>query len=138
MTYSPAVRRRIVELYRKGWVTEDIAVTLAASESGVRRVWQRFRETGSCAAKPPSNGNVPKLDPALRDTLLREIVSGSSDRYCREVADELHRRTAVRVCRQTVGRWLAKLSLTRKKSRCTRPSRNANGSPPSGRRGVTG
>jgi transposase len=51
-------------------------------------------------------------------------VAAKPDAFCRELADDLHARTGVRVCRQTIGSWLAELGLTRKKSRSSPPSRS--------------
>jgi transposase len=50
---------------------------------------------------------------------LRQIVQEKPDRFVREVAEEVRDRLSVVACRQTVGRWLRELGLTRKKSRST-------------------
>jgi transposase len=50
---------------------------------------------------------------------VRQIVQEKPDRFVREIAEEVERRLGVAVRRQTVGRWLIQLGLTRKKSRFT-------------------
>ena len=116
-------RRKIISLYQGGVDTEDVALQMGASLSGVRRVWQQFREEGR---DEPAFANCGR-DPMLSDEQMREvrrIVEEKPDRFVREVAEEVERRLGVTARRQTVGRWLTKLGLTRKKSRCTPGSSN--------------
>ncbi len=47
---------------------------------------------------------------------VRQIVQEKPDRFVLEIAEEVERRLGVAVRRQTVGRWLVELGLTRKKS----------------------
>ena len=120
--FSLAVRRRIIELYQSGLDTDDVAEIMACSTAGARRVWQRYREEGLVGPRPHGGGHAPQLDEQRKKQVLAELMAQRPDAFCREVADELHVRLGVRVCRQTVGRWLGQLGFTRKKSRCTPPS----------------
>ena len=86
--------------------------------AGARRIWQRYREEGLLAARPHGGGRAPKLDDEQKKQVLSELVAHKPDAFCREIADELQQRLGLRVCRQTVGRWLGELGFTRKKSRC--------------------
>jgi transposase len=116
--FSRRERRRIIALYQSGLDTEDIAQQMGASESGIRRVWQQFREEGR---DEPAFGNCGRK-PTLTDDQMqqvRQIVQEKPDRFVREIAEEVERRLGVSVRRQTVGRWLNQLGLTRKKSRFT-------------------
>ena len=119
--FSKRERRKIILLYQSGLDTEDIAPQMGASLSGVRRVWQQFREEGR---DEPAFGNCGRK-PTLTDDQMqqvRQIVQEKPDRFVREIAEEVERRLGVVVRRQTVGRWLSQLGLTRKKSRSTRRS----------------
>jgi transposase len=119
--FSKRERRRIISLYQSGLDTEDIAQQMGASLSGVRRVWQQFREEGRDEPAFANCGRKPTLtEEQMRQ--VRQIVEEKPDRFVREVAEEVERRLGVVVRRQTVGRWLEKLGLTRKKSRSTPPS----------------
>lgn len=109
-------RRRIISLYQSGLDTEDIARQFAASESGVRRVWQQYREQGRDEPAFANCGRKPTLT-AEQMQQVREIVQEKPDRFVREVAEEVEKRLGVAACRQTVGRWMRQLGLTRKKSR---------------------
>ena len=116
--FTTRERRRIISLYQRGLDTEDIAGQFAASESGVRRVWQQYREQGRDAPAFANCGRKPTLTEEQTQQ-VRQIVQEKPDRFVREVAAEIERRLGVAACRQTVGRWLRELGLTRKKSRST-------------------
>jgi len=117
-----AVRRRIIELFQSGLEGDDVAQIMACSPAGARRVWQRYRQEGRIGPRPHAGGHTPLLSDEQKKQILSELVAQKPDAFCRELADDLHARTGVRVCRQTIGSWLAELRLTRKKSRCTPPS----------------
>jgi transposase len=117
-------RRKIISLYQQGWETVDVAPHFDASESGVRRVWQQFREQGRDEPAFANCGRKPTLT-AEQLELVRRIAGERPDAFLRELADEVGARLGVVVCRQTVGRWLSDLGITRKKSHSTRPSSNA-------------
>ena len=50
--YGPRIRKRIVELYQQNLSTGQIAEFLGCCKSGVRRVWQHFRERGTHQVLP--------------------------------------------------------------------------------------
>jgi transposase len=114
-------RRKIISLYQSGLDTEDIAQQMGASLSGTRRIWQQFREQGRDAPAFAHCGRRPTLSDEQMQQ-VRQIVEEKPDRFVHEIAGEVERRLGVTVRRQTVGRWLHKLGLTRKKSRSTRKS----------------
>jgi len=122
--FSLAQRKRIIELFQSGLEGDDVATILCCSASGARRVWQRFREDGQVGPRPHAGGHAPKLADEQTKQALVELAAAKPDAFCRELADELETRTGVRVCRQTVGSWLAELGFTRKKSRSSPPSSN--------------
>jgi len=134
---SLAVRRRIIELFQSGLEGDDVAEIMACSPAAARRVWQRYREEGLVGPRPHAGGHVPKLGDEQKKQILSELVAQKPDAFCRELADDLHARTGVRVCRQTIGTWLSELRLTRKKSRSSPPSRKGRTSGLSARRGST-
>ena len=109
-------RRKIIALYQGGVDTEDVAAQLSAGVSGVRRVWQQYREEGRDAPAFANCGRKPTLTDAQREQ-VRQIVQERPDRFVREIAEEVEGRLGVAACRQTVGRWLRELGFTRKKSR---------------------
>jgi transposase len=133
--FSMRERRRIIELYASGYETAEVAEIVGASPAGVRRVRQRHRDEGRVGPRPHGGGQPPATDVGERDRVLRALVAERPDAFARELAEDFHARTGVRVCRQTVGRWLAGLGLTRKKSRSAPASRSARTCGRSARRG---
>lgn len=119
--FTTRERRKIISLYQSGVDTEDIAGQFSASESGVRRVWQQYREEGRDGPAYANCGRRPTLTEEQMQQ-LRQVVQEKPDRFVREVAQEVQDRLGVVACRQTVGRWLRELGLTRKKSRSAPPS----------------
>lgn len=116
-------RRRIISLYQSGLGTEDVAAQMGASCSGVRRVWQQYREEGRDEPAFANCGRKPTLSDEQMQQ-VRQIVEEKPDRFVREIAAEVERRLGVTVDRRTVGRWVEQLGLTRKKSRSTPPSKS--------------
>ena len=135
--FSLVVRRRIIEVFQSGLEGDDVAEIMACSPSGARGIWQNYREVGRIEPRPHGGGHTPQLSLEQRKEVLGELVAQKPDAFCRELADHLHARTGVRVCRQTIGKWLGELELTRKKSRCTPPSRRGRTSKRSARPGST-
>ena len=116
--FTTRERRKIIELYQRGVDTAGIAAQFAASESGIRRVWQQYREEGRDTPAFANCGRRPTLTDAQREQ-VRQIVQGRPDRFVREIAEDVRDRLGVDACRQTVGRWIRELGFTRKKSRST-------------------
>jgi transposase len=114
--FTTRERRKIIAMYRQGWDTEDVAQQMGASLAGVRRVWQQYREEGRDTDAYANCGRRPTLDEAGKRQVL-ELARQRPDAFCHELADEVERRLGVRVSRQTIGRWLNQLGLSRKKSR---------------------
>src|SRR5436190_20105741 len=131
--FSLAVRRRIIELFQSGLEGDDVAEIMACSPAAARRIWQRYREEGLIGPRPHAGGHTPRLDEQQKKQVLAQLIAHKPDAFCHELADGLHARTGVRVCRQTIGSWLAELGFTRKKSRSSPPSSSGRTS----RRSVT-
>ena len=121
--FSLAVRRRIIDLFQSGLEGDDVAEIMACSPAAARRIWQRYREEGLIGPRPHAGGHTPKLDDQQKKQVLAELMAQKPDAFCRELADDLEARMGVRVCRQTIGSWLAELGFTRKKSRSSPPSK---------------
>jgi transposase len=135
--FSLAVRRRIIQLFQTGLEGDDVAQVMACSPAAARRIWQRYREQGVVEPRPHGGGHTPKLDDEQKKKVLGELVAQRPDAFCRELAADLHAATGVRVCRQTIGNWLADLGFTRKKSRRTPPSKSGPTSRPDATPGST-
>ena len=82
--------------------------------AGVRRVWQRFRETGSIEPMQGKVGRKPSFDAPALERLRSEV-----ERRPDATLVELRESVGVAVDLSNYCRALKKLGLTRKKSRFT-------------------
>ena len=107
--FSDDLRARIHEACLSGESTSEVAERFDVSPAFVRRLKQRFRQTGSLAPRPGGRGPVLKL--AARLDELRQAVQERPD----ATPAEHRQRLRLPVSRVTVWRMLRRLGLTRKK-----------------------
>jgi transposase len=123
-------RRAVAKAYDECDSSIEAAEQTGCSESWVRRLIQRRRETGSLQPRPhhvPDNGKLDEQDLSR----LAELIAQKPDMTLAELADALSNKVSV----PTVWRATRKLGLVLKKSRCTPRSRTG---PTSRRRATTG
>ena len=119
--YSTDLRERVVAACDARAATrEQIAARFSVSVAWIRKLVRRRRETGSIDPRPRGGGRAPAFD-AEAGRRLREAVRADAD----ATLDELARAADVSCCASAVHRALARLGITRKKSRGGRPSRTA-------------
>lgn len=114
--YSLDLRTRILADCDRGLSTRAVATKYAVSESWVRRLKQRRRETGELTPRPPQPRQLT-LTPHLQR--LRELVTAHPD----ATLEELRCQLGVAVCLATVWAAVRRLGLTVKKKSSGRPSR---------------
>lgn len=107
--YSNDLRVRIHEARQSGDTTAEVAGRFGVCGAFVRRLCQRFRETGSLAPKPHGGGPARKL--AGHEAALRQAVRERPDATPAEHRDRL----TLPASRVTVWRAMRRLRLTRKK-----------------------
>lgn len=112
--YPLSVRKQIVRKYQSGLDTEDIADDYGYCVAGVRRIWQKFRETGSIEPKQGKVGRKPRFDAESLERLRAEV-----ERRPDATLAELREAVKVDADLSCYCRALKKLKLTRKKSRST-------------------
>jgi transposase len=119
VAYSMDLRERVVAACDEGIDTRaEIAERFSVSESWVRRLLQRRRETGSIAPKPRGGGQPPAFDGEAAER-LRGAVAADPDATLEELAEA----SGVACSTSAVDRALKRLGITRKKSRSAPPSR---------------
>ena len=116
--YPLLVRKRIIELYQQDKPTREIAELFGICKSGTRRVKQHLRERGTIEPLPRRSGRKPKLTPEIAQQ-IRDYVAADPD--CTRA--ELRSALDLPVSPQAISKWLKKLGLVLKKSRCMPPSR---------------
>jgi transposase len=116
--YSTDLRQRVVAACDARDGTRDqIAARFSVSASWVRKILRQRLQTGSIEPKPHGGGRQPAFD-GPGSARLREAVRADDD----ATLEELGRAAGVACSEAAVCRALARLGLTREKSRGGRPS----------------
>ena len=111
--YSMDLRERVVAACDEGADTRaEVAERFSVSESWIRRLLQRRRESGSIAPKPHGGGQPPAFDAEAAER-LRQALADDPD----ATLEELARASGVACSTAAVDRTLRRLGITRKKSR---------------------
>ena len=117
--YSNDLRQRVVAACdARDGTRPQIAARFSVSESWVRKILRQRRNTGSIEPRPHGGGRVPAFD-GPGSARLREAVRADDD----ATLEELGRSAGVECSEAAVCRALARLGITRKKSRGGRSSR---------------
>jgi transposase len=107
---SADLRVRIFEARQAGETASEIAERLEVSTAFVRRLMQRYRQTGSLAPSDAPRGPKPKL--AEQADQLRQLNAQQPDL----TPAEIRQRLGLTVSLLTIWRMLRRLGLTFKKS----------------------
>jgi transposase len=114
-SYPQELRDRVLAACDRGLKTRAVARTFSVSESWVRRIKQRRRETGETTPRPRGGVTVVKIDLAR----LRALVEQQPDATLRE----LRQRLGVDCGEPAVCMALGRLGLSFKKKRSMPRSR---------------
>jgi len=114
--YGMDLRTRIVRAYRnrEGSIRE-LAERFAVAPGTVQDYLKLARASGTPAPRPHGGGTPPLLDQTGMET-VRTLVQQKPDATERDLVEALDRQRGVKVSRQTMGRALRRLKLTRKKN----------------------
>jgi transposase len=116
--YSMEFRIAVAKAYDECLSSIEVAEQFDCSESWVRRLIQRRRETGSLEPLPPRHPDNNKLVEVDLQR-LRELIRRQPDLTLEELAEGLNNKVSV----PTVWRATQKLDLPLKKSPSMRPNR---------------
>lgn len=128
--YSDDLRDRVLAAYDRGMKTKSIVENFLVSPAWARRLKQCRRETGRTRPLPTGGQRPVKID----RTRLAELVRAQPDATLRELRERL----GVPCALSSLWKALDTLGLSFKKSRSTRPSRNARTWPSGVRGGSSG
>jgi transposase len=112
--FTQRERRAIIKLFKQGWESPDIAPRFDASESGVRRVYQQYREEGRDKAAFENCGRKPACNDEQKQQIIA-MVQSRRDIFMRELAEQVEKELKLKTSRHTLGRWLSQWGITRKK-----------------------
>ena len=126
MAISEDLRRRAVEAYERGdGPIPAVADRFAVGVSSLNRWLRRKRDTGAVEREPRSGGNPRRVTPD-GEVMLRAWLDEDPSVPQHELAARLADAGHPVASQQTVGRTLARMALTLKKS----PSEPSSGSDP--------
>ena len=121
MAYSMDLRERVARAHAESGSSAEVAETFGCSESWVRRVTQRLRETGSLSPRSAARTDDQRAYDDADEAKVRRLIKERPDATLAEVAEAIGKP----VSPGTVSRTLKRLNLPRKKSRRTPPSATA-------------
>jgi transposase len=130
MVYGMEFREAVARAYEECGSSIEVAEQFNCSESWVRRLMQRYRETGSLEPRPQKLPDNNKLNEKDLDQ-LQALIRQTPDMTLAELAEALGHKVSV----PTVWRATQKLDLPLKKSPSMPPSRIGPTSSRRGRRG---
>lgn len=110
--YSIDLRERVLPDSDAGMKSKALAEKYRVSESWVRKVRKRWRETGQMGPRQQRISHATKLD--NHQEHLQKLVEEKPDATLQELCDQL----PVKVSPATMSRALARLKLTFKKKYC--------------------
>jgi transposase len=114
--YAMDLRTRIVRAYRnREGSIRDLAERFAVAPGTVQDYLRLDRANGSPAPRPHGGGTQPLIDEKGMEK-VRLLVQKKPDATEPELVEDLGRRHGLEVSRQTLGRALRRLKITRKKN----------------------
>jgi transposase len=119
--YSEDLRLRVLADCDAGMKTKAVAGKYSVSESWVRRLKQRRRETGEVAPRQQRHGPPPSWESQAYAETLRAAYAETPDATLEEVKDRL----GLAVALSTLWRACAALKLSFKKKSPEPPSKTA-------------
>lgn len=121
--YSLDLRQRVWAAWRAGGATQaEVAARFAVSESFLRDLSRRHKQSGGVAARPRGGGRAALVDALVAEAIAARVAAAN------DATIEEHRAALAAaghaLGHSTLGRWLLRLGLTRKKrpSRTTKPA----------------
>lgn len=119
--YSEDLRQRVLADCDAGMKTKPVADKYSVSESWVRRLLQRRRETGEIAPREQRHGPQPSWEAQGYAEALRTAIAEQPDATLEELKDRLGLAVAI----STLWRACAALDFSFKKKLPRPPSRTA-------------
>jgi transposase len=133
-TKDAAVARRLLALalVQEGYSREAAARANGMTRQTLRDWVHRYNAEGVTGLRSGAGGGAaPLLSAAQMEELASIVIEGPDPERHRvvrwrltELCEEVARRWSVRVCRQTVGRWMRQLRMTRLQPRPVHPKKD--------------
>ena len=126
--YSVDLRQKIVDAYNQREGSQrQLARRFRVSLTFIENLLKRYRTDGTVEPRAHGGGQVAKLSQE-QEAVVATLVEENNDAILVELCDKLEQRVGVRISRATMGRYVQKLKLTRKKNSTRNRARNRTSS----------
>jgi len=114
--YSVDLRQKIIDAHNQQEDSQrQLAKRFRVSLTFIENLLKRYRTDGTVEPLAHGGGQVAKLSPEQQAVLLA-LIQEDNDAILVELCDRLEQRVGVCISRATMGRYIQKLKLTRKKN----------------------
>ena len=93
----------------------QLAKRFRVSLTFIENLLKRYRTDGTVEPRAHGGGQVAKLSQD-QEAVVATLIEENNDAILVELCDQLEQRVGVRISRATMGRYVQKLKLTRKKN----------------------
>ena len=122
--YSVDLRQKVIDAYNQREGSQrQLARRFRVSLSFIENLLKRYRTDGTVEPRSHGGGQVSKLN-REQEAVVGTLVEENNDAILVELCDQLEQRIGVRISRATMGRYVQKLKLTRKKNSARNRERN--------------
>ena len=104
----------------------QLARRFRVSLSFIENLLKRYRKDGTVEPRSHGGGQVSKLN-REQEAVVGTLVEENNDAILIELCDQLEQRIGVRISPCTMGRYVQKLKLTRKKNSAAQQREKLNG-----------
>ena len=131
--YSVDLRQKVIDAYNQQEGSQrQLAKRLRVSLTFIENLLKRYRTDGTVEPRAHGGGQVAKLSPE-QEAVVADLVAENNDAILVELCDQLEQRVGVRISRATMGRYVQKLKLTRKKNSARNGARQRTSTTVAGR-----
>ena len=114
--YSVDLRQKVIDAYNQREESQrQLAKRFRVSLTFIENLLKRYRTDGTVEPRAHGGGQVAKLS-LEQEAVLMTLVEEKNDAILVELCDRLEQSVGVRISRATMGRYVQKLKLTRKKT----------------------
>jgi transposase len=114
--YSVDLRQKVIDAYNQQEGSQrQLAKRFRVSLTFIENLLKRYRTDGTVEPRAHGGGQGAKLSQE-QEAVVATLVEENNDAILVELCDQLEQRVGVRISRATMGRYVQKLKLTRKKN----------------------
>ncbi len=123
--YSVDLRQKVIDAYNQREGSQrQLAKRFRLSLTFIENLLKRYRTDGTVEPRKHGGGQVAKLS-LEQEGVLTNLIEENNDAILVELCDRLEQSVGVRISRATMGRYVQKLKLTRKKKLSRATERNS-------------